>query len=176
MRDYVRGRCFGREIDLDDEAVRSHLARTEIKEAIAKYVARSIAELTIEQREITFAKRGFRLSETRPFPWRRNLQPEPVQEAKTVFNFVATYNDFEREFARFLGRADDVLRFAALGTTGQGGLGSSFRIDYLKPSGAIGFYYPDWVVVQRPKRAKRTGSSRRRPRLERHEREGRCHA
>jgi uncharacterized protein (UPF0332 family) len=25
---------------------------------------------------------------------------------------------------------------------------SSFRIDYLKPSGAIGFYHPDWVVVQ----------------------------
>jgi type III restriction enzyme len=23
------------------------------------------------------------------------------------------------------------------------------RIDYLKPSGAIGFYYPDWVAVQR---------------------------
>ena len=27
--------------------------------------------------------------------------------------------------------------------------GTSFRIDYLKPSGAIGFYYPDWVVVQK---------------------------
>jgi type III restriction enzyme len=25
---------------------------------------------------------------------------------------------------------------------------AQFRVDYLKPSGAIGFYHPDWVVVQ----------------------------
>ena len=27
--------------------------------------------------------------------------------------------------------------------------GTQFRIDYIKASGAIGFYHPDWVVVQR---------------------------
>jgi len=42
-----------------------------------------------------------------------------------------------------------VLRFAALGTTEQGESGTQFRVDYLKPSGAIGFYHPDWVVVQK---------------------------
>ena len=68
---------------------------------------------------------------------------------KTIFNYVATYNDFERSFAAFQDRADDVLRFAALGTTEQGTSGTVFRIDYLKPSGAVGFYYPDWVVVQK---------------------------
>jgi len=67
-----------------------------------------------------------------------------------MFNFVATYNSFEREFAQFLDkRATDVLRFASLGTTEQGDSGTQFRIDYLKPSGAIGFYHPDWVVVQK---------------------------
>ena len=149
VRDYIRHRCFGKSIELDDKAVRSHLARPEIKEAIAKYLARRIGQLTIERREIAFQNSAFRLSGTKPFHWRRNLEPEPVREEKTVFNFVATYNNFEREFARFLGRAGDVLRFAALGTTEQGGSGSSFRVDYLKPGGAIGFYYPDWVVVQR---------------------------
>lgn len=146
IRDYIESCCFGREIELNDEAPRSHLARLEIKEGIAKYMAREIAELTIEHREFEFEKRDFRLSETKPFSWRRNLPP--LEETKTVFNFVATYNDFERSFAQFLGRADDVLRFAALGTTEQGGSGTAFRVDYLKPSGAIGFYYPDWVVVQ----------------------------
>ena len=68
---------------------------------------------------------------------------------KTVFNYVATYNEFERRFARFLDQAADVLRFASLGTTEQGESGTQFRVDYLKPSGAIGFYHPDWVVVQR---------------------------
>ncbi|MBU2497505.1 MAG: hypothetical protein KKE57_01260, partial [Proteobacteria bacterium] len=38
--------------------------------------------------------------------------------------------------------------FAALGTTEQGESGTQFRVDYLKPIGAIGFYHPDWVVVQ----------------------------
>ena len=42
-----------------------------------------------------------------------------------------------------------MLRFASLGTTEQGESGTQFRVDYLKPSGAIGFYHPDWVVVQR---------------------------
>jgi type III restriction enzyme len=42
-----------------------------------------------------------------------------------------------------------VVRFASLGTTEQGESGTQFRVDYLKPSGAIGFYHPDWVVVQK---------------------------
>ena len=68
---------------------------------------------------------------------------------KTIFNYVATYNDFERSFAAFLDGAGDVARFAALGTTEQRNSGTTFRIDYLKPNGAVGFYYPDWVVVQK---------------------------
>ena len=65
---------------------------------------------------------------------------------------MATYNDFERRFAQFLDtEASDVVRFAALGTTEQGESGTQFRVDYLKPSGAIGFYHPDWVVVQQTK-------------------------
>ena len=144
---YVASRCFGREIELDDENTRSHLARLEIREGIAKYLVRKIAELTIERRKVEFDKQDFHLSKTKPFSWRRNLPP--LEARKTVFNFVATYNDFERRFAEFLNNADDVLRFAALGTTEQGASGTSFRVDYLKPSGAIGFYYPDWVAVQR---------------------------
>jgi type III restriction enzyme len=44
-----------------------------------------------------------------------------------------------------------VVRFASLGTTEQGESGTRFRVDYLKPSGAIGFYHPDWVIVQKTK-------------------------
>jgi type III restriction enzyme len=144
---YVGSRCFGRVVDLDAETIRSHLSRLEIQEGIAKYLARKIAELTIERRSIEFEKADFRLSETRPFGWRRNLPP--LVANRTVFNYVATYNDFERRFAQFLDRASDVIRFASLGTTEQGESGTQFRVDYLKPSGAIGFYHPDWVVVQR---------------------------
>jgi type III restriction enzyme len=149
-RDYVATRCFGRKVDLEIDAIRSHLSRLEIQEGIAKYLARKIAELTIDRRAIEFERADYRLSETKPFSWRRNLPPFVAK--KTLFNYVATYNDFERRFAEFLdNKAADVLRFAALGTTEQGESGTQFRVDYLKPSGAIGFYHPDWVVVQKTK-------------------------
>lgn len=145
-RDYVASRCFGTPVDLEKEALRSHLARLELQEGIAKYLARKIAALTLERRAIEFEKAAFKLSQTRPFSWRRNLPP--LVAAKTIFNYVATYNDFERQFAEFLDRVPDVLRFAALGTTEQGDSGTQFRVDFIKPSGAIGFYYPDWVAIQ----------------------------
>ncbi len=44
-----------------------------------------------------------------------------------------------------------MVRFASLGTTEQSESGTQFRVDYLKPSGAIGFYHPDWVGVQKTK-------------------------
>ncbi len=146
MRDYVATRCFGRNVDLEDESIRSHLSRIDLQEGIAKYLARKIAELTLERRAIVFDKADFRLSQTKPFSWRRNLPP--LEAKKTIFNYVASYNDFERRFAKFLDEAEDVVRFASLGTTEQGESGTQFRVDYIKPSGAIGFYHPDWIVVQ----------------------------
>jgi type III restriction enzyme len=145
VRDYVGANCFGRKVDVQNDLIRSHLSRLEIQEGIAKYLARKIAELIVDRRAIEFDRADFLLSETRPFSWRRNLPP--LRANKTVFNYVATYNDFERSFAEFLDKAPDVLRFAALGTTEQGASGTQFRVDYLKLSGAIGFYHPDWVVV-----------------------------
>jgi hypothetical protein len=62
--------------------------------------ARKIAELTIDRRAIEFERADYRLSETKPFSWRRNLPP--LVAKKTLFNYVATYNDFERGFAEFL--------------------------------------------------------------------------
>lgn len=147
VKNYVATRCFAREVDLESEPIRSHLSRIEIQEGIAKYLARKISELTIDRRAIEFDKANFKLSETKPFSWRRDLPP--LVADRTVFNYVATYNPFERRFAEFLDDVKDVRRFAALGTTEQGESGTQFRVDYLKVSGAIGFYHPDWVAVQK---------------------------
>ena len=150
VREYVATRCFGRTVDLENVIVWSHLARPELHDGISNHLVRRISELTIERRSLEFERSDFRLSETKPFAWRRNLPP--LEARKTIFNYVATYNNFERMFAEFLDtKASDVLRFSALGTTEQGGSGTQFRIDYLKLNGSIGFYYPDWVVVQATK-------------------------
>ena len=66
-----------------------------------------------------------------------------------VVNDMATCSSFERRFAEFLDRAPDILRYRALGTTEQDASDATSRVDYLKPSGATGVYYPDWVAVQR---------------------------
>lgn len=147
VREYIENRCFGRAVDIEDANVLSHLSLLAIREVIAKYLLRQIADLTLERQEMAFEKAAHRLSETKPFHWRRNLPP--LRAEKTVFNYVATYNNFERQFAQFLDAAADILHFAALGTTEQGVAGTTFRVDYIKPSGAIGFYHPDWVAVQR---------------------------
>ncbi|MGA2883948.1 MAG: DEAD/DEAH box helicase family protein [Halobacteriota archaeon] len=145
VRDYVAFRCFGQALDLRNRWVLAHLSSYTVQNKIAKHFARAIGQLTVERRSVEFECAHFRLSETKPFIWRRNL---PLQVCtKTVFNLVATYNNYERAFAEFLDHCADVPRFSALGSTEQDS-GSTFRVDYLKPSGAIGFYYPDWVVVQ----------------------------
>jgi type III restriction enzyme len=148
VREYVVNRCFGRIIEIEREEIRSYLRQFSIQEAISKYLARKIGELTVEKRSIEFEDIQFKLSNVSPFTWRRNL-PLLVCK-KTIFNLVATYNDYEKAFARFLDQCPDIVRFASLGTTEQES-GTSFRVDYLKPSGALGFYYPDWVAVQKTK-------------------------
>ena len=146
VRRYVAEVCFGGSVDPDEERVRGALWRDNVREGIAKYLAREVGGVITVERETEFRDGARRLSETRPFHWRRDL---PLMEAqKTVFNLVATYNPFERKFAQFLDAAEDVRRFSALAATEQGAAGVLFRVDYLKASGAIGFYYPDWIVAQ----------------------------
>jgi type III restriction enzyme len=144
---YITSCCFGVPVDVDSDKVRTFLNYPEIQDAIAAYIAQQVSKLIVETRKFEFEKKDFRLSQTLPFSWRRDLPP-PLECERTVFNFVASYNKFERRFAQFLDMAPDVLRFASLGTTEQGDSGTQFRVDYLKLSGAIGFYHPDWAVVQ----------------------------
>ena len=101
--------------------------------------SRRIGELTTEQRSLEVVGAPYRLSETPEFTWRRHF----TTGAKTIFNTVACYNNYEARFAEFLDRAEDVDRFAELAEWFTG-----FHVQYLKSSGAVGTYYPDFVVVQ----------------------------
>ncbi len=145
VRRYVKERAFEGPVDPDERRVRAALRLTEIREPLARHLAGAVGRATVREEELSLQPRTLKLSETKPFTWRRNLPP--VSLSKTIFNYVATYNAYEKAFAEALGSWPDVARFAALGTTEQGSA-AVFKVDYLKPSGAIGFYHPDWVVVQ----------------------------
>src|SRR5213078_4660724 len=74
---------------------------------------------------------------TPAFPWSR-----PTMSArKCVFNLVPCDNEFEKDFARFLERAEDVSRFAKLPEQ----LG--FAIEYTDSKSNLRYYEPDFVAL-----------------------------
>ncbi|RKY40313.1 MAG: hypothetical protein DRP81_09550, partial [Candidatus Omnitrophota bacterium] len=135
---YVLNRCFEVKIEnVEDPKLVKHLNDITIQEAIIELLAREIGLLTAEVKETIIEKQTLKLSKILPFTWRR----KHLRCKKTVFNFVAVFNDFEAEFAQFLDKREDIIKFASLA--------EKFKIDYLSSRGAIRFYYPDFVAVQK---------------------------
>lgn len=139
---YLAQRCFGEAVDLEAEEVRRFLSDMASQDRVVALLAAQFGRAVTDEQELTLEPGALALSDSLPFLWRR----ETTSCRKTVFNLVATYNDFESRFATFLDSSPDVLRFAALAEHF-----TRFNVNYLKPSGAIGSYYPDWVVVQQGK-------------------------
>ncbi len=134
---YILTKCFDKQIkDIEKEELRKVLRDLTIQEAIIELLAKEIGKATVEKKQVVVKGKNIKLSETSKYMWRRGH----IRCKKTVFNFVATYNSFESEFAEFLDKADDIEAFAALANI--------FRIDYLSDSGAIRYYFPDFVAVQ----------------------------
>jgi type III restriction enzyme len=139
VRDYVRDRCFDGRVALDDVEIRRALHDAGLRDMISTLIARHIGALTIEQQSVAMEGAPWRLSQTPGFLWSRHI----TQAEKTVFNVVACFNKFEADFARFLDKAADVSAFAKLCEQFTG-----FHIQYIKSSGALAAYYPDFVAVQ----------------------------
>lgn len=135
--DYILNKCFDVKIDdIEKEELRKVLRELSIQEAIIDLLSREIGKATVEKKQVKIKGKSIKLSETPKFTWRRGH----IRCKKTVFNFVATYNPFEAEFAEFLDKADDIDAFSALADI--------FRIDYLSNTGAIRYYFPDFITVQ----------------------------
>lgn len=135
---YLLNKCFNRKVDsIENERLRMALSDNKIHDSITEYLSNEIGNLVAESKEEIKETRVLTLSKAEPFTWRR----KHIRCNKTVFNFVAVYNDFEAEFARFLDAAPDIEKFAALANL--------FKIDYLSKRGCIRFYYPDFVAVQK---------------------------
>ena len=146
VSNYVKRRCFGRVVDLNDYSVCFRLAEVAIQEGISKYLVRVIDNYATDLSEIKSGFIGSKLSEMDPFRWGNGLAPLVLK--KTIFNYVVVYNRFEEKFARLLDKAEDVKCFAALGATDEGREGVSFSVDFVRSDGTIGFFFPDWIAVQ----------------------------
>lgn len=139
VKQYLQLRAFGETVDLGEDDVRVFLGDAAKRERVAKQIGYALGAATVKQADLKVESVPLRLSETKPFPWRRDW----TRATKTVFNYVATFNALETNFGEFLDSADDVIRFSALAEYSTG-----FFVEYLKPMGAVGRYFPDWVVVQ----------------------------
>jgi len=136
VRDYLANRVFDRPVELADKIVLRRLAENDAQQLVIGAFGKAIRALAIAEREATITESAFRVSSTPAFPWSRST----VEAARTVFNLTPVDNALERRFAEFLDRATDVAAFAKLTLT------SRFALEYISTSGALRYYYPDFVV------------------------------
>lgn len=139
VREFFEQKAFGHPVDLNDRATVKAMST-----AVAHYVCvdvfkKALQSLTIEEQKPQLLEPARMLSNCQPFPWSR-----PVWEGqKCVFNLVPCDNDFEREFARFLDNASDVVAFAKLPRA------FGFTIEYTDTAMNLRNYEPDFVAVDK---------------------------
>jgi type III restriction enzyme len=139
IREFFEQKAFGHPADLSEPTVVKAMST-----AVAHYVCvdvfkKALQALTIEEQIPQLLEPARLLSVCQPFPWSR-----PVWEGqKSVFNLVACDNDFEREFAKFLDNAEDVMAFSKLPRA------FGFAIEYTDTSMNLRNYEPDFVAIDR---------------------------
>jgi type III restriction enzyme len=136
-RKYVQNRCFGESIDLESEELSVFLSDPMHREQIISRLAKALGKLVSVKDPVKIEGKPIMLGKVKPFLWNRKR----LECTKTIFNFVPVWNDFEAAFAEFLDHAGDVKSFSALAE-----YNTEFYVNYQKPSGALGQYFPDWVV------------------------------
>lgn len=140
VRKYVRSIFFGQEVDLEHDSIRRLLSDQRNAQEIISTLAKTIGKETITKIISTLSSEPLHLLALEGFYWRRAW----IECNRTVFNITPCYNDFEKHFAQFLDKADDITKFAKLAEEY-----TKFKIEYLNHKGAISYYYPDFVAEQK---------------------------
>ncbi len=136
VRDYLETRVFEHPVDLADTVILRRLAENDAQRIVIGAFQNAIRALSISERDTAITERHFHISQTPAFPWSRKT----VNATKTVFNLTPVDNALEARCAQFLDRASDVVAFAKLT------MNSRFALEYISSTGAIRYYYPDFVV------------------------------
>ncbi len=137
VREFFEFKAFGREVDLDSSTTVRAMSTPVAHYVCVDVFKKELRTLSIEEREPQLLEPARSLSTTPPFPWSRSVW----EGVHTVFNLVPCDNDFERDFARFLDAAPDVVRFAKLPRP------FGFAIEYTDGAMNLRCYYPDFVAV-----------------------------
>jgi type III restriction enzyme len=137
VREFLETKAFGERVDLSEPAMIKAIGSNVAQYVTVKTFVDALRKLVISELQPQLLHAGRMLSETPPFPWSR-----PTLAAdKSVFNLVPCHNEFEKEFAQFLQKANDVLRFAKLPEQ------FGFAIEYTDNAGNLRYYEPDFVAL-----------------------------
>ena len=136
LREFFESKAFGKTVDLSDPGVIKAIGSNIACFIVLKEFEKLLRDLIVEKNVPEIVDSGRPLSTTQPFPFSRIK----MESKKTVFNYVACHNGYERNFAAFLDSAEDVESFAKL--TEQFG----FCIQYTDSLANLRNYFPDFVA------------------------------
>src|ERR1017187_1595142 len=137
VREFLEKKAFGETVTLDDPAMLKAISSNVAQYVTLKTFVEALRKLVLSELEPQLLHAGRKLSETPPFPWSRPT----MKASKCIFNLVPCDNEFEKEFAQFLEKANDVERFAKLPEQ------FGFAIEYTDNAGNFRHYEPDFVVL-----------------------------
>src|SRR5262249_2780897 len=134
VREFLETKAFGCTVNLDDPVIIKAIGSNVAQYVTVKTFVDALRTMVISELQPQLLHVGRLLSEPPPFPWSR----PSVAADKSVFNLVPCDNEFEKEFALFLQKADDVERFAKLPEQ------FGFAIEYTDNMGNLRCYEPDF--------------------------------
>jgi len=137
VREFLETRAFGERVDLDDAAIIKAINSNVAAYVTVQTFVKALRPLVVQELTPELSGAARKLSETPPFPYARPT----LSATKTVFNLVPCDNEFEKAFAKFLDRANDIDRFAKLPTQ------FGFAIEYTDSNNNLRYYEPDFVAV-----------------------------
>lgn len=136
VKEYFAKHAFGRTVDLESRELIGPVSSNVAQYVTLNVFGKALRKLVVEE-QTPELREARKLSDTPAFPWSR-----PVAKAsKTVFNLAACDNEFERRFAEFLQKAEDVSAFAKLPER------FGFVIEYTDSRASLRYYEPDFVAV-----------------------------
>lgn len=137
VKEFFEKKAFGREVDLNDPAILKAMSTNVSQYVCAQVFRKELLSKTLDEQKPKLESAGRLLSGLAAFPWSR-----PIYEGKKhIFNLIPCDNEFEKEFAYFLDRAEDVHSFAKIPET------FGFAIEYTDGNYNLRNYYPDFVAV-----------------------------
>ncbi len=139
IKEFFEKKAFGKEVDLNDPTILKAMSTNVSQYVCVQTFKKELQSKTLDEQKPKLEIADRLLSSIEAFPWSR-----PIYEGKKfVFNFMPCDNDFEKEFARFLDKTEDVKTFAKIPKN------FGFSIEYTDGNYNLRNYYPDFVVIDK---------------------------